>query len=124
MNLLLVHRPVPRTLPRARRHPTEPDDVTRWPPYITLIRRKNQTHQASQPRRVKRQAEVWSRLRGSPCYGFQREVDDLAAVHLLASSDAEAEFGVGEVLAQQCRRLAKAGGVGVISTMGGKLKPL
>jgi hypothetical protein len=39
-------------------------------------------------------------------------VDHLAAVHLLARSDADAEFGVGKVLAQQRRRLAKAVGVG------------
>src|SRR5580704_5239138 len=43
--------------------------------------------------------EAGSGLRGGPCYGFQREVDDLAAVHLLAFFGAEAEFGVGEVLA-------------------------
>jgi hypothetical protein len=39
-------------------------------------------------------------------------VDHLAAVHLLALFDADAEFGVGEVLAQQRGRLAKAVGVG------------
>jgi hypothetical protein len=41
-----------------------------------------------------------SRLRGGPCYRFQREADDLAAVHLLALFDADAEFGAGELLAQ------------------------
>jgi len=53
-----------------------------------------------------------SGFRRGPGYGFQREVDDLAAVHLLAPFDAEAEFGVGEVLVQQRRRLAQAVGVG------------
>jgi ribose/xylose/arabinose/galactoside ABC-type transport system permease subunit len=37
--------------------------------------------------------------RGGPSYGFQRELDYLAAVHPLAFLDAEAEFGVGEMLA-------------------------
>jgi hypothetical protein len=41
-----------------------------------------------------------SGLRGGPCYGFQRELNDLAAVHLFALSDTEAEFSVGEVLVQ------------------------
>jgi len=41
---------------------------------------------------------------------LQRELDDLAPVHLLASAGVEAEFGAGEVLAQQCRRLAEAVG--------------
>jgi hypothetical protein len=49
-----------------------------------------------------------SGLRGGPCYGLQRELDDLAPVHLLAVAGVEAEFGAGEVLAQQCRRLAEA----------------
>jgi hypothetical protein len=53
-----------------------------------------------------------SGLRGGPCYGFQREVNDLVAVQLFAPSDTQAEFGVGEVLVQQRRRLAKAVGVG------------
>ncbi len=53
-----------------------------------------------------------SGLRGGPCYGFQREVNDLAAVHLFAPSDTQAEFGAGEVPVQQRRRLAKAVGVG------------
>ena len=43
--------------------------------------------------------EARSGLPGGPCYGFQREVDDLAAVHLLAFFGADAEFGVGEMLA-------------------------
>lgn len=53
-----------------------------------------------------------SGLRGGPCHGLQRKLDDLVAVHLLAFSGVEAEFGAGEVLAQQCRRLAEAVGVG------------
>jgi muconolactone delta-isomerase len=44
--------------------------------------------------------DVRSGLRGGPGYGLQRELDDLAAVHLLAFSGVEAEFGPGEVLAQ------------------------
>jgi hypothetical protein len=43
---------------------------------------------------------------------LQRELDDLTPVHLLASAGVDAEFGAGEVLAQQCRRLAEAVGVG------------
>jgi hypothetical protein len=43
---------------------------------------------------------------------LQRELDDLTPVHPLASAGVEAEFGAGEVLAQQRRRLAEAVGVG------------
>src|SRR5690348_8809681 len=53
-----------------------------------------------------------SGVRGGPGDGFERECNDLAAVHLFAPVGAQAEFGVGEVLVQQRRRLAKAVGVG------------
>jgi hypothetical protein len=43
---------------------------------------------------------------------LQRELDDLAAVHLLAFSGVEAEFGAGEVLVESCRRQAEAVSVG------------
>src|SRR5205823_10490807 len=63
--------------------------------------------------RVSRRAAVFGPgLRGGPGYGVQRELDDLAAAHLLAFSGVQAEFGASEVLVKQCRRPAETVGVG------------